>query len=167
MASRRAGVYPRSWVDAASALPATCSASSTPGVYAPAVAAGAPAVTAEGTCTSTVRFQVNATTYYGENVGLFGNVSELGSWAAANGQSMSADGYTEARPLWSVDVAMLAGEVVSYGYVKVQNCNQGWVFETVNRTLVVPACVTGGNKTDVLLTVDEAWTGPDGTSGNC
>lgn len=168
MAQRRAGEYTRSWTAGASLLPsATCAASSISGVYAPAVAAGAPDVTAESLCTSNVLFEVNATTYFGENVYLVGSSPELGLWDVDNSQPMAATNYTSDRPLWFLEVAMTAGETVDYVFAKLENCNQGYLYETVNRTLVVPACVSNGTSTDVLLTVDAAWTGPEGTSGTC
>ena len=55
----------------AAAPPATCSASSTKGVYIPATAAGAPNVTTE--CQINVVFNVNATTYFGENIYIIGS----------------------------------------------------------------------------------------------
>ena len=89
MAERRAGEYPPSksryqtqatpsvcllltctcvgWeTRRAAPLPATCSAGSTLGVYEPATAAGAPNVTTG--CQINVVFDVNATTYFGENI---------------------------------------------------------------------------------------------------
>lgn len=166
MAQRRAGEFPRSWTTTGT-LPATCSASAQAGVYAPATAAGAPDVTAESLCTSTVRFEVNATTYFGENIVLVGDTPELGSWNPANSQAMSASQFTADRPLWFVEVALAAGETVSYTYARQQNCDQGYVYETVNRTLVAPACVSNGTAEQVLLETDDAFTGPDGTWTSC
>ncbi|KAK3944891.1 1, 4-alpha-D-glucan glucohydrolase [Diplogelasinospora grovesii] len=166
MAQRRAGQFPPSWVPTNTTVPVpgSCVASSTPGVYAPATAAGAPNVT-QG-CTSNVMFVVNATTYYGENVYLTGNTTDLGSWNLDNAQPMLASNYTGERPEWFVTVAMTAGEPVTYGYVRQENCGQPWIWEQLaqNRTLVVPAC---GNSTAVRLQTDDAWTGPTGQSGNC
>ncbi|KAJ4397765.1 hypothetical protein N0V93_002001 [Gnomoniopsis smithogilvyi] len=168
MAQRRAGEYPRTWTAGASvSLPSTCSASSTAGTYAPAVAAGAPDVTELSTCTSNVLFTVNASTYFGENVYLVGSSPELGSWNIDNSQPLSAANYTSERPLWYVEVAMTAGETVDFVYAKQQDCNQGYLYESINRTVVVPACVSNGTTTQVLATVDDTWTGSEGASGNC
>lgn len=174
MAQRRAGEYPRSWTTGAAAsstisLPSTCAASSTSGVYAPALAAGAPNVTELSTCTSNVLFEVNATTYFGENVYLVGNVPELGNWDVANAQPLSGSNYTSDRALWYVEVAMTAGATVDFVYAKLEDCNQGYLYETINRTLTVPACAgsDGTAAAQVSLTLDDAWTGPDGTSGGC
>lgn len=170
MAQRRAGEYPRSWSAAASSsLPSSgsCAASSTVGTYAPAVAAGAPNVTTLSSCTSNVLFLVNATTYFGENVYLVGNTTELGAWNVQNAQAMAGSNYTAERPLWYVEVAMAAGETVNFVYARQENCGQEYIYESINRTLVVPACASNGTATEVLLTMDNAWTGPVGTSGNC
>lgn len=172
MAQRRAGQYPRSWTaGAAASLDAetSCAASSAAGTYAPALAAGAPNVTAQSSCTSNVLFMVNATTYYGENVYLVGNTTELGAWDVANAQAMAGSNYTAERPLWYVEVAMTAGEAVNFVYVREEDCGQGYVYESINRTLVVPACAGTGNGTvaEAVLTLDDAWTGSVGTSGDC
>ncbi|KAK2044146.1 family 15 glycosyl hydrolase [Colletotrichum somersetense] len=160
MAERRAGLYPPSWVPTSSKVPATCISSSTTGLYVPAVAAGAPNVTRS--CTVAVSFLVNATTYYGEEVYVLGNTAELGSWNVENAQPMTASGYTAERPLWNVDVELPSGQNISYVYVRRQNCNQGYIYEDRNHTLAVPLCNSTQN-----LVIDDAWTGRQGSSGNC
>jgi glucoamylase len=160
MSQRRSGQYPASWGSRnAVAPPATCAGTSTQGVYAPATAAGAPNVTS--TCQVNVVFDVNATTYYGENLYVIGNTTDLGAWDIDNALPMGAGGYTSQRPLWSVSAYLNAGESVSYQYVRQEDCNQPYIYETVNRTLTVPAC--GG----ATITTNDAWVGPLGTSGNC
>ena len=160
MAQRRAGQYPASWgTRNAAAPPATCAATSTPGIYAPATAAGAPNVTS--TCQVNIVFDVNATTYYGENLYVIGNTDDLGAWDIDNALPMGAGGYTSERPLWSVSAYLSAGETISYKYVRQEDCNQPYIYETGNRTLTVPAC--GG----ASITTNDAWVGPVGTSGGC
>lgn len=160
MSQRRAGQYPSSW-GSRNALPppTTCSASSTPGIYTPATAAGAPNVTSS--CQVSITFNINATTYYGENLYVIGNSSDLGAWNIADAYPLSASAYTQDRPLWSAAIPLNAGEVISYQYVRQEDCDQPYIYETVNRTLTVPAC--GG----AAVTTDDAWMGPVGSSGNC
>ncbi|KAI1356392.1 carbohydrate-binding module family 20 protein [Xylaria sp. FL0043] len=169
MAERRAGQYPPSWVPAkgSAVLPQQCASSSTKGVYAPATAAGAPNITA--TCTSNVRFEVNATTYYGENILVAGNTTDLGSWDFGNAWPLDASGYTDQRPLWATTVALTAGETINYAYVRQEDCSQEpiWESKTANRTLVVPACDPNADPDTVLVITDDAWTGPTGSSGGC
>ncbi|ORY65267.1 1, 4-alpha-D-glucan glucohydrolase [Pseudomassariella vexata] len=165
MAERRAGQYPPSWEPSVPAeVPAQCAASLTKGTYSPALAAGAPNVTT--TCMSKVLFAVNASTYYGENVYLVGNTTDLGSWNIRNSHPLQSSNYTEENPLWFLQVDLTAGETVSYGYAKHEDCNQPYIYETTNRTLVVPACVEGADDVVVARTSDE-WEGPDGSSGGC
>lgn len=164
MAERRAGQYPPSWVPSTVDLPATCSSTSAKGTYAPALSAGAPNITL--TCTSTVLFQVNASTYYGENVYLVGNTPDLGDWDPENAIPLSSNNYTEARPLWFSAAPLAAGQVVSYKYVRQQDCGQPYIFEDVNRTVTVPACVAIGDET-VRATTDDSWSGAVGKSGGC
>lgn len=160
MAQRRAGQYPASWGSRkASPPPSTCSGTSTPGVYAPATAAGAPNVTAS--CQINVVFNVNATTYYGENIYVVGDTADLGAWDIDNAYPLSAGAYTQERPLWSVSAYLNAGETVTYKYVRQEDCDQPYIYETPNRTLVVPKCGSPA------ITTDDAWVGPVGVPGTC
>jgi glucoamylase len=145
-----------SWgASTANTPPSVCIASSAPGTYTPAVGAGAPP--ASGGCTILVTFNVNASTFYGENIYLSGDSAEFGNWSPADAVPGNAGGYTSERPLWSFDVDMAANSTVSYGYLRNEPDGM-WLYETRNRTLSVPAC---GEKGD--LTVEDAWVGPVGT----
>jgi glucoamylase len=169
MAERRSGQYPPSWIPAKGSVsvPQQCASSSRKGVYLPATAAGAPNVTA--TCTSNVRFEVNATTYYGENILVAGNTTDLGSWDISNAWPLDAAGYTDKRPLWAATVALTAGDTVSYSYVRQEDCGQDPIWEpaTANRTLVVPPCDPDADPEKVLVVTNDAWQGSTGTSGGC
>ncbi|KAI0409703.1 carbohydrate-binding module family 20 protein [Xylaria palmicola] len=169
MAERRAGQYPPSWVPAGEsvALPQQCTAGSTRGVYAAATAAGAPNVNV--TCTSNVRFEVNATTYYGENVLVAGNTTDLGSWDLSNAWPLDASRYTDQRPLWSATIALTAGQAISYAYVRQEDCDQDplWESAPANRTFVVPPCDPDADPDTILIVTNDAWQGPAGSSGGC
>ncbi|KAJ8119766.1 hypothetical protein ONZ43_g3356 [Nemania bipapillata] len=169
MAERRAKQYPPSWISGkqSTTLPKTCSTGATKGVYAPATAAGAPNITTS--CTSNVRFEVNATTYYGENILVAGNTTDLGSWDINNAWPLDASGYTAERPLWSATVALTAGQAINYAYVRTEDCSQApiWESATANRTLVIPPCDPNADPDAVILVTNDAWTGPTGTSGGC
>lgn len=161
MASRRAGQYPRTWgTRQADPLPSpNCTVPSYTGTYIPAVAAGAPNSTIG--CPINVLFNLNATTYYGENIYITGNTTELGNWDLGKALPLNARGYTEERPLWSLDTYFEAGEGVDYKFVRQEDCNQPWIYEDQNRTVAIGPCVStmGG--------IEIAWAGPVGTSGNC
>lgn len=92
---------------------------------------------------------------------MVGSSNDLGAWDIANSIPMGAGGYTQARPLWSVSAYLNAGEAVDYKYVRQEDCNQPYIYETVNRTLIAPACGSPS------ISTNDAWVGPVGTSGNC
>jgi glucoamylase len=160
MSQRRSGQYPASWgTRNAAAPPITCTGTSTQGVYVPATVAGAPNVTTS--CQVNVVFNVNASTYYGENIYVIGSSDDLGAWNIDNSLPLGAGGYTSERPLWSASAYLNAGETVDYKYVRQENCNQPYIYETLNHTLTVPGCGSEG------IATNDAWVGPVGTSGNC
>lgn len=94
-----------------SELPATCQSSSVRGVYKPAIKAGAPADTP--TCTVVITFNLNASIFFGENIYMTGNTTELGSWQPNDALPRSASGYTSTRPLWSFTVELPASSTWS------------------------------------------------------
>ncbi|ORY19259.1 1, 4-alpha-D-glucan glucohydrolase [Clohesyomyces aquaticus] len=138
-------------------VPSSCVASSASGAYAPAVGAGAPP--GAGGCTVLVTFNVNASTFYGENVYLTGNTTDLGKWNSADALPGNAIGYTDQRPLWTFDVELPASSFIGYKYLRIEP-NGTDIFETVNRTYAVSPCATGTGGT---ATIEDAWTGPTGT----
>ncbi|KAK4949728.1 hypothetical protein LTR10_011570 [Elasticomyces elasticus] len=152
MARRRAGHFPPSWgassQQATTNLTADQCQSSTydaTGQYTPAVAAGAP-------CLSEVLFTVNATTVYGQEVYVVGNVTQLGGVlddAASVVVHLSAANYTASRPEWFVDTMLPAGEVVAYQYALLSGGQ--YVFDQQVRSVVVPGCGSGG-----VVTTDDA-----------
>ncbi len=173
MAQRRDGRFPPSWVPRTGpskpVVPSACAASSAQGVYAPATAAGAPNVTAP--CVSTVRFVLNATTYYGENVYITGDGPTLGNWDLAIAYPLLSSNYTAERPMWWADVPLdlTAGSgatSVKYKYARQQNCGQEWIVEAAERTVQVPACRTDGSA-QVMAETNDAFIGQGGTPGSC
>ncbi|KAF2106605.1 1, 4-alpha-D-glucan glucohydrolase [Lophiotrema nucula] len=135
-----------------------CVASSVIGTYSPATGAGAPP--GSGGCTVLVTFNVNASTFFGENIYLSGSSVDLGEWRTGDALAMSASGYTDARPLWSAEVELPANSSVVYHYLR-NEPDGSWLYETTNRTLDVPVCgnMVGGSN----ATVEDAWVGPVGT----
>jgi glucoamylase len=173
MTHRRDGHSPRSWVPRTGPLkpvvPSVCTPGSVQGTYAPATAAGAPNVTVP--CVSTVRFAVNASTYYGENVYLTGDVPTLGGGDLATAYPLLSSNYTAERPLWWADVPldMPAGSgksLVKYRYARQQDCGQDWIVEEAERTVEVPACRIDGSQ-EVVAETDDAFVGEGRTPGGC
>lgn len=132
---RRAGQFPPSWGSrTAAAIPSVCSASSAMGTYAAATAAGAPPVSTA--CSVQVTFVVNASTTFGQNVYLTGDVPALGNWAPGY-EPMSPPNY----PLWYSIVDLAPDTTVHYKYVH-QN-SASYAFETQNRTINTGPCGDG------------------------
>ncbi len=59
-------------------------------------------------------FNVYATTYWGQNVYVVGNVAQLGSWNTNQAVALSAAGY----PTWSGSVTLPASTSIEYKYIK-------------------------------------------------
>ncbi|KAF2865736.1 family 15 glycosyl hydrolase [Massariosphaeria phaeospora] len=140
-------------------IPSTCAPGSVPGVYKPATAAGAPP--GAGGCTVLVTFNVNASTYFGENVYLSGSTAELGNWRDADALPGSASGYTQARPLWTFTAELPANSSLAYRYMR-KEPDGNVIYESRNRTAGVPECsanVVGGTNS----TIEDAWVGEVGS----
>lgn len=132
-------------------IPYTCNATSVKGVYIPAYAAGAPEDAV--TCTYLVTFDLNATTTYGQNLYLFGNTTDVGSWNVNEALAGSASGYTDTRPLWTWTVELPAGTGLEYKFLRIE-VNGDIVYEDVNRVLEVPQC---GNVIPGSVTEELSW----------
>lgn len=114
-----------------------CKADSVPGVYKPAIAAGAPATSTA--CTVLVTFNVNATTFFGENIYLSGSTSDLGNWNPNDALPGSAQYYTEERPLWTFTVELPASETIHFSYMR-KRPDGSVLYETMERVMNVPVC---------------------------
>lgn len=150
MSRRRAGQFPNSWgawhpLANTNLTAGQCRASSynSTGTYTPAVADGAPNITKA--CASEVIFSCNASTQFGQNVYILGNVTKLG--AALNNADniilpLNTGNITTDNPQWYLDIWLGAGQTVGYQYV-LQN-GTAWVFEQGPiRTVKVGACGSG------------------------
>lgn len=83
----------------------------------------------------TVNFEVNATTFFGQNVYVVGDVAALSNWNPAAGVALSPSAY----PLWRGAATLPAGATVQYKYVK-RDGGGNVVWESgANRVLTVPA----------------------------
>jgi len=168
MTHRREGKLPPSWLPRSVSVPSVCSASPVKGTYAPATAAGAPNITTP--CVSNILFQVNATTYYGENIYVTGNSPTLGNGNLDTAYPLLSNNYTSERPLWYavIPVEVTKGQTtLKYKYARQQDCGQDWILEEGSeREIQVPQCVSDGSE-DILATVDEAFVGQGGKTGGC
>jgi len=154
---RRDGKIPYSWkFGSANTLPNTCSAYAVGGKYALATATSFPASQTPNPSATVpipsasptgcvipsevlVNFNERVTTAWGQTVKIVGNVAALGNWSPNNGVRLSASGYSSGNPLWSIAVALPAGQTISYKYVKI-NADGSVAWESdPNRSYTVPS----------------------------
>lgn len=98
-----------------------------------------------------VRFMVNnATTDYGTNVYLVGNVAELGNWDTANavGPCFNATESIASYPTWFYDVNVPAGTTIEFKFVKLDGSGNVIWESGDNHTYTVPANGTGAVTVD-------------------
>jgi alpha-amylase len=67
-----------------------------------------------GSTTTAVTFNEYATTSWGTNVYVAGNISALGGWDTSRAVALSSAGY----PIWSGSVNLPAGTAIQYKYIK-------------------------------------------------
>nr|BAA08436.1 glucoamylase G2 [Agroathelia rolfsii] len=85
-----------------------------------------------------VTFDVYATTVYGQNIYITGDVSELGNWTPANGVALSSANY----PTWSATIALPADTTIQYKYVNIDGSTVIWEDAISNREITTPASGT-------------------------
>ena len=89
-----------------------------------------------GAKTTRVRFEVEASTDYGEMVCVVGDHSALGAWDPARAVPLDATQY----PTWSGRVEVERGRKLEYKYVRRQSDGScAWEDQAANRVLTVPA----------------------------
>ena len=156
---RRAGQFPASWQSRqnAPAASGTCDTSGVPrATYAAAVAAGALGV--DTSCSVQVHFYVNASTTFGQNIYVTGNVAPLGNWQPGY-EPMSTPHY----PIWEAVIDVAPGTMLNYKYVYQNTAN--YTLEAAVRTLAVGACGDGYRQVEVHDAIGAI--GPVVTEGFC
>jgi len=108
-----------------------------------AIHAGAK-VNGGGGGTVAVTFKENATTYWGQNVYVVGNVAELGGWNTGQAILLSPANY----PIWSGTVNLPANTLIEYKYIKKDGSNVVWESGS-NRVFTTPGSGT--------LTRNDTW----------
>lgn len=92
-----------------------------------------------------VNFEVNATTVWGENLYVVGNVAALSNWNPQAGLALSSAAY----PYWRATLSLPAGTTVEYKYIK-RNGSGTVVWESgANRVLTIPSSGT--------VTLHDVW----------
>ncbi|KAF2861484.1 glycoside hydrolase family 31 protein [Piedraia hortae CBS 480.64] len=106
-------------------------------------------------CRAEVTFNVNATTFYGENIVLLGNIPSMGSNDISNAVALSADTY----PIWSVTIDVPADVDISYQYLRAEP-DGSYIYESTNRTIRGGDCNSTGQVTNDEITTSS----PTGSS---
>ncbi|KAH6622192.1 glucoamylase/glucan 1,4-alpha-glucosidase-like protein [Boeremia exigua] len=96
---RRAGVVSPTWGEPSNNVP-------------PTSCTGTPA------CNAKVTFNVRATTTFGDNIFVTGQLTELGNWSPNSARALSASKYTSSDPLWTADIDLPASTVFEYKYIR-------------------------------------------------
>ncbi|MGW4813345.1 carbohydrate-binding module family 20 domain-containing protein [Kitasatospora cineracea] len=92
-------------------------------------------------------FHATATTTYGQNLYLSGDIAELGGWDPAKAVPLTTDGTS--YPVWSAGLQLPAGTPIAYKYL-LKNPDGSVVWESGdNRTATTPATGT--------FTADDTW----------
>jgi alpha-glucosidase len=98
-------------------------------------------------CRAVITFNVNATTFLGENIIILGSSNTLGSDNVVNAAPLSANTY----PIWSASIDMPADGTFTYQYVRSQP-DGTFVYENVNRTITTGDCDSTGSTQDTIRT---------------
>ncbi|KAK3114409.1 hypothetical protein LTR53_007334 [Teratosphaeriaceae sp. CCFEE 6253] len=108
----------------------------------PAVRLGSPRAIAgfpadfQPVCHAEVTFSVNASTFYGENIGVFGSASTIGGGTdLANAAPLGANNY----PIWSATIDMPANSTITHQYVRFEPGGT-YILESTNRTITTGGC---------------------------
>jgi alpha-glucosidase len=98
-------------------------------------------------CHAVVTFNVNATTFQGENILILGSSITLGNDNVVNAAPLSADTY----PIWSAAIDMPADGTFTYQYVRSQP-DGTYIYESSNRTITTGGCNSTGSTKDTIKT---------------
>lgn len=131
-AERRAGVATPSWNETSNNVPpATC--------------------TAPVACNSKVTFNERATTVYGENIFVVGQLTQLGNWDPASAKPLSASKYTSSDPLWFAQIDLPASTSFDYKYIRKSSAGVvTWESDPNRRTTTSTGCGSS-------VTVNDTW----------
>ncbi|KAF4550918.1 putative glycosyl hydrolases family 31 protein 1 [Elsinoe fawcettii] len=86
-------------------------------------------------CVARVDFNVEAQTYFGENIAVIGSAITLGNGEARNAAPVSPNNY----PIWNAVIDLPIDSEISYQYVRLQ-ADGSYIFEANNRTLTTGGC---------------------------
>ena len=100
-----------------------------------------------GSKTARVKFEVQASTDYGQMVCVVGDHAALGAWDPAQALPLDPTKY----PMWTGRVEVERGRKIEYKYVRRQSDGScAWEAQTDNRVLTVPASGAEVSTRDVV-----------------
>jgi len=95
-----------------------------------------------------VQFNVNASTYFGENILILGNALVIGNGNVGDAPILSPNNY----PIWNTLAQLPINSLITYQYVRIEE-DGSYIFENINRTVQ-----TGGCDGSVVTTHDTITT---------
>lgn len=98
-------------------------------------------------CRAVVTFNVNATTFFGENILILGSSITLGNSDIVNAAPLNANNY----PIWSASIDMPANGTFQYSFVR-QEPDGTFIYENTNRTITTGGCDSVGSTQDTITT---------------
>ncbi|KAK0269426.1 hypothetical protein LTR91_020502 [Friedmanniomyces endolithicus] len=99
-------------------------------------------------CKAEVTFNVNATTFFGENILVFGSAVPIGGGNdIMNAVTLGTADY----PIWSATIDMPPNTVVTYQYVRVEP-GSSYIYEATNRTITTGDCGSTNQTTNDTIT---------------
>lgn len=69
-------------------------------------------------CNAQITFNVRATTTFGENIFVVGQLTQLGNWDPNSAKPLSASKYTSSDPLWYATIDLPASTAFEYKYIR-------------------------------------------------
>ncbi|KAK6435660.1 hypothetical protein LTR95_008154 [Oleoguttula sp. CCFEE 5521] len=102
------------------------------------------------TCHATVTFNVNASTFQGENIAVLGNAITLGSGSPDGAAAVNTNGQT--YPIWSATIDLPANGNFSYQYIRTEP-DGSYIYEATNRTVSTGGCNSTSATHDTITTV--------------
>ncbi|QIW98810.1 hypothetical protein AMS68_004328 [Peltaster fructicola] len=86
-------------------------------------------------CQATIKFSVNATTFFGENIYVLGSASTLGGNDPSSAVILSSANW----PLWQASLEAYANSTITYQYLRGQP-DGSFLYENQNRTITTGTC---------------------------
>ncbi|KAK5111910.1 hypothetical protein LTR62_004642 [Meristemomyces frigidus] len=101
----------------------------------------------QAVCKAEVTFNVNASTFFGEKIIVFGSAITIGGGDIENAAPLSANNY----PIWSATIDMPPNTNVSYQFVRAEP-DGSYVYEATNYTILTGPCNSTSQSTTKTIT---------------